>query len=356
VTLARSHHDFSRESRLELSSEEASQLGPTDLARALRSGIAEGLTNDEAARRLDIFGPNDPFSTSAPAWPSILGRQLSSKLIILLLVATGISLLLAEWLNAAAIGITLIASVAFGFFNEFRSERAVAALRNLATPTAEVVRQGLHEEVAATEVVPGDLLSLAEGSLVPADARLVEVRGLLVNESMLTGEPVGVQKATRTSADAVEGRNETLVFAGTAVASGSGLALVISTGSRTELGRISSAVLSSERSTTPLERRIEQLGNNLVIAFLALCSVVVLIGLAQGREAILVLEIAVALAIGAVPETTNSGFKSPSASEYRRPRSSSINDQKPRLIVQGCARQAADVIFQPHVPRPRIAG
>ena len=92
------------------------------------------------------------------------------------------------------------------------------------------------------------------------------------------------------------------MFAGTAVASGSGLALVISTGSRTELGRISSAVLSSERSTTPLERRIEQLGNNLVIAFLALCTVVVLIGLAQGREAILVLEIAVALAIGAVPE------------------------------------------------------
>jgi P-type Ca2+ transporter type 2C len=260
------------------------------------------LSGREAVRRLQIFGLNAPFVTPEPGWPGILRRQLLSKLIVLLLVATAISLVLGEWLNAAAIGITIVASVAFGFFNEFRSERAVAALKSLMTPTTEVVRDGLREEIPSTEVVPGDVLSLSEGNLVAADARVVESRGLLVNESILTGEPAGVQKAAAASPNIDEDSNETVVFAGTTVAAGSALALVISTGDRTELGRISSAVLTSERGPTPLEKRIDQLGNNLVLAFLGLCAVVVMIGLAQGRETILVLEIAVALAIGAVPE------------------------------------------------------
>ena len=302
MTLRSNQQDPSRESRLQLSIEEASKLPPVALAEALGSNAQEGLSNREAVRRLQIFGLNAPFAAPEPAWPAILRRQFLSKLIVLLLVATAISLALGEWLNAAAIGITIVASVAFGFFNEFRSERAVAALKNLMTPTAEVVREGLREEIPSTKVVPGDVLSLSEGNLVAADVRVVESRGLLVDESILTGEPAGVQKVAAPLSSIGEDSSETVVFAGTTVASGSALALVISTGGRTELGRISSAVLTSERGPTPLEKRIDRLGNNLVVAFLALCAVVVMIGLAQGRETIQVLEIAVALAIGAVPE------------------------------------------------------
>ena len=174
----------------------------------------------------------------------------------------------------------------------------MAALQRLTAPTSEVIRSGLHEVIAVSELVPGDLIVLGDGEVVPADARVTESRGLIVNESLLTGEPEGVAKESESIDDSQAG----VVYAGTTVVRGSGSALVVATGSYTELGRISKALGESRRAPTPLEMRLEELGKNLIAAFLVLCALVVVIGLIQGREAQLVIEIAVSLAIGAVPE------------------------------------------------------
>ncbi len=232
---------------------------------------------------------------------AILMRQFTNRLILLLLFATVVSGGIGEWLNAAAIGVTIVASVGFGFFNEYRSERAVAALQRLTAPSSEVIRDGLHEVVASMHLVPGDLIVLTDGDVAPADGRLVESRGLVVNEAIMTGEPVGVVKAIEASGQSVASQLNT-VYAGTTVVAGSGNALVVSTGRRTELGKITAAVGASRRGPTPLEIRLGTLSSQLIVAFLGLCGVVVVIGLLQGRDAKLVIEIAVSLAIGAVPE------------------------------------------------------
>jgi P-type Ca2+ transporter type 2C len=274
----------------------------SDAVNTLSTDTVRGLSAQEAAVRLARAGPNEPAPPRGPLWPRTLLRQFGSKLILLLVVTSAIAALLGEWTNAAAIGVTALVSGGFGFFNEYRSERAIAALRRLTARTAEVIRDGLHEELPAASLVPGDLLVLSEGDAVPADARVVESRGLLVNESILTGEPEAVPKAPTLNGELSGATPATALYAGTTVVAGGGLALVVSTGRDTSLGSIAVAVARTERRATPLEERLEALGNRLIVLFLALCAVLVLLGVLQGREPRLVVEMAVSLAIGAVPE------------------------------------------------------
>ena len=273
-----------------------------DLIRSLQSDRIRGLTAPEAARRLAEYGPNDPAPRGSLRWPPVLARQFASKLILLLVLATAVSVALGEWLNAGAIGVTVLISAGFGFLNEYRSERAIAALGELTALRAEVVRDGLHEDVAVTDLVPGDLLAVSEGRSIPADARVVEARGLLLNESILTGEPEAIPKSDVFEADSEGATPSTALYAGTTVVAGSGLGLVVATGAATALGSIVSAMQTAHRRATPLEQRLEVLGNRLIVIFLGLCVVVVAIGVAQGREPRLVFQLAVSLAIAAVPE------------------------------------------------------
>ena len=282
--------------------DELARLPLDEAVRALDTDRETGLTAAAAAARLQAIGPNDTAPTTGPSWPRTLLRQFTSKLTLLLIVATVAALLLGEWLNAAAIGVTVLVTGLFGFLNEYRSEQAIAALRRLTARTALVIRDGLHEEVAAATVVPGDLFALAEGDTVPADARVVISRGLLVNESILTGEPEAIAKAAEGGATEAGATPTTGLFAGTTVAAGSGTALAVATGTTTRLGSVVAAVEGAERTATPLETRLERLGNQLIALFLALCVVLVVAGLLQGRDARLVVEMAVSLAIGAVPE------------------------------------------------------
>ena len=273
-----------------------------DVIAGLATDLERGLSAREAAIRLAATGRNEPAPISAPAWPQILLRQFSGKLILLLIAATLVTLLLREWLNAVAIGVTVLISAGFGFLNEYRSERAIAALHRLTARHAEVVRDGLHEEVPATEIVPGDLIAVADGDIVPADARVVEARGLLVNESILTGEPEAVAKSADPQPGSESATPVAALYAGTTVVAGSGRAVVAATGRRTMLGAIAAAVQGGRRRATPLEQRLEQLGDRLILVFLALCALLVLTGVLQGRDPGLVVQMAISLAVGAVPE------------------------------------------------------
>ncbi len=273
-----------------------------EVERILATDATRGLTAFEAADRLARWGPNDPAPANGLRWPAIAARQLSSLLVIVLLVAMAISAALGEYLNAFAIGITVIVAATFGFLTEYRSERATAALRALTAQQAEVVRGGLHEDVPSFDLVPGDLVVLSEGRTVPADVRIVESHGLLVNEAILTGESEDAAKSAVFDPAAASLSPATLAFAGTTVVAGSALAIVAATGAATSLGSIVATTRQAGRRATPLETRLEELGKRLVAVFLAACLIISLIGIVQGREPRLMVELAVALAIGAVPE------------------------------------------------------
>ncbi len=272
-----------------------------ELVAGLKTNPADGLSAAEASLRLTAVGPNESALIRPPTWPWVLGRQFASKLIWILVLATAASLLLQEWLNGGAIGVTVLASAGFGFLNEWRSEKAIAALAQLTARRAEVLRDGQHTEIRAREVVPGDILVVDDGDVIAADGRVMESRGLRVNESILTGEPGAVAKSPEPSGDE-SATASTMVFAGTTVASGSGTVLVTATGPSTQLGAIYRSMQAAERQATPLEQRLEVLGNRLIVIFLAVCGLLIVVGLAQGRDPRLVVELAVSLAIGAVPE------------------------------------------------------
>jgi Ca2+-transporting ATPase len=287
--------------KIDLSSQDAARTPPEELAALLRTDAVRGISSSEAAARLHMSGINDPAPAAGLSWTTVLARQFQSKLILILVAATALSGVLGEWLNTVAIGVTVLISAAFGFFNEYRSERAIAALRVTTALRAEVIRDGLHEEVPSTEIVPGDLLVVSEGHTVPADARVIEARGLAVNESILTGEPESAVKSPDFDLEETA-TPRTVLFAGTTVTVGSGLAIAFATGPRTALGTIFTAMKAGGRHLTPLELRLDQLGNRLLVIFLALCFIVLVIGILQGREARLMVELSVSLAIGAVPE------------------------------------------------------
>ncbi|MGE0569916.1 MAG: cation-translocating P-type ATPase [Dehalococcoidia bacterium] len=274
------------------------------LVRQLGVDASRGLSSAEAQRRLASDGPNEPTPIQAPSWLAILRHQFASKLIWILALATAVSVGLGDWLNAAAIGVTVVFTTLIGFINELRSERAISALRDLTARRAEVIRDGALSDIAAREVVVGDLVFVNEGDIIPADARVLESRALSVNESILTGEPESVIKSAAVQAFPDEDRATpaTQVFAGTTVVAGSARCLVVGTAAATALGQVFRAVERGERPPTPLEERLDELGNRLIVVFLAITAAIVAVGFAQGRDFRLVVETAVSLAIGAVPE------------------------------------------------------
>ncbi len=282
--------------------EDAAARPAAEVIAALGTDASAGLSGRDVAARLASAGPNEPAPVRAPSWPMTLVRQFTSKLLLVLIGATVLSMLLGEWLNSVAIGITIVASGLFGFLNEFRSEREIAALHRLSARRAEVVRDGLHEDVLATEVVPGDVIVAAEGDVVPADARVIEARGLLVNESILTGEPVAVAKSESGPVNEGDPTAQTVLYAGTTVSAGSGLAVVFATGASTVLGGMFASMQQTGRRATVLEQRLDVLGNRLVMVFLGLCAMLAVLGLAQGWELRLVIDMAISLAVGAIPE------------------------------------------------------
>ena len=263
-----------------------------------------GLTTLEAQRRLRQIGANRVADQrEAPLWRLALA-QFRSLVVLLLLAAAGIAWALSERAEAVAILAALVLNATIGFVSEWRARVSLARLRALAVPQAMVRRDGYVTRIAAAELVPGDVLILDAGAAVPADARLLRAAALQVNESTLTGESAAVWKdaAARSGPDAPLAERANMLYLGTTILSGSGVAVVTATGPATELGRIGRLVAASGSRTTPLERQVEALGRRLIVLAVGVCAVVGLVGILHGEPVGLMLETAVSLAVAAVPE------------------------------------------------------
>ncbi len=277
-------------------------LSVAEALAALGSGET-GLSEAQAARRRQRWGPNESPAPTIDPWWCILGRQLRSIVMLLLAVAALAAAAFGERAESAAIGVVLLINLAIGFVIELRARFAMEALQRLEVPRATVVRGGREQSVAARDLVVGDVVLLTAGDAVPADARLLERSELQTVEAMLTGESLPVVKSPRPVAgDTVLAERTSMVYRATLIASGTGRAVVVATGGATELGQVSDLLSSIRREPTPLERQLNVLGRRMVWATLAVAMTVVAVGIARGLDLWLMVETGLALAIAAVPE------------------------------------------------------
>lgn len=282
----------------------------------------EGLTTAEAEARLSQYGPNQLREAPRPGFLSLLWDQLNNFVVILLIVASIISALLGDYVEAAAIMAIVVLNSVLGIIQEQRAEQALAALQKLAAPDAQVIRDGSRRSIPAYNLVPGDIVFLEAGNFIPADLRLLEAINLRVEEASLTGESLPVQKnaATVLEKNVPLGDRKNTAFMGTVVNYGRGHGVVTSTGMNTQLGLIATMLQSVESEETPLQRRLDQLGKSLSIGSLILVAVVFIVALINytaigelfttpieyfkefAGEITEVFIIAISLAIAAVPE------------------------------------------------------
>jgi len=271
--------------------------------RALHSDAVAGLDDAEVRQRLATHGPNAlPESPPRPWWRVLL-RQFQSPLIYILFVAAILAASLGRAGDSVVILAVVLVNALIGMVQEGRAERSMSALRRLATLRARVVRNGVEQDIEAHEVVPGDILQLAAGDAVGADARLINLARLQVAEAALTGESVPVAKALSVLPQATGlADRHCMVYSGTYVTAGRATALVVATGVHTEVGRIAGLTARAEEPPTPLEQRIAQFGRWLVGAALGLFALVVALGLVRELPLIEVLMVAISQMVAMVPE------------------------------------------------------
>jgi P-type Ca2+ transporter type 2C len=274
-----------------------------EVADALGSDLASGLSEFEADARLAALGPNELPRPTRPDYLRIALHQVADPLVALLLAAAAVSLVVGEGFEAAAIAAIVVLNAVFGYTQEVSAARAVLDLTGAVKLEAVVIRDGVVRELLARELVPGDLVRVKEGDRAPADARVVSAMGLEVDESALTGESVPVSKgAEPVPSGAALAERESMVYAGTGVTRGSGLVLVVATGSRTEQGSIAALTAGASPPPTPLERRFARLAARLagvgVLITVALAGAMLLQGESM-RESFL---LGVSVAVAAVPE------------------------------------------------------
>jgi P-type Ca2+ transporter type 2C len=293
----------------------AYRLHASELIATLRTDARQGLRDENARARLAQYGPNELAAPKAvPAWRRFLS-QFQDVLVILLLIATGISAALwglerdaALPYEAIAIFAVVLLNAAMGYVQESRAEAAVAALRAMSTAGATVIREGERRSVPAAQVVPGDIILIEEGDTIPADGRLIESAALQTAEAPLTGESLPVTKIIAAiSEDVPLGDRDNMVFSGTAATYGHGKAVVVATGMHTEIGRIAGLLKATPDETTPLRRELDRTGRLLGLVVIAIAVVmivtIVVVEEVRGVSALFdVLILGVALAVAAVPE------------------------------------------------------
>ena len=282
----------------------------------------DGLSSEEVEMRLKHYGPNQLKEAPRPGFLALLWAQLNNFVVILLIVASVISALLGDYVEAAAIMAIVVLNSVLGIVQEQRAEQALAALKKLAAPDARVIRDGVHVSIPAYGLVPGDIVFLEAGNFIPADLRLLEAINLRVEEASLTGESLPVQKnaATVLEKNVPLGDRKNTAFMGTLVNYGRGRGVVTSTGMHTQLGLIATMLQTVDTEQTPLQRRLDQLGRSLSIGSLILVAVVFVVALINqtninelftsplgyfkefAGQITEVFIIAISLAIAAVPE------------------------------------------------------
>ncbi|MDR6227168.1 Ca2+-transporting ATPase [Desmospora profundinema] len=263
-----------------------------------------GLKAGEAESRLRRVGPNQLAEGKRLSLIALLLNQFKDFMVLVLLAATLVSGLLGEYTDAIAIIAIVVLNAVLGFVQEFRAERSLSALKELSAPTARVKRDGAWIRIPASNLVPGDLVSLESGDRIPADIRLIEVKNLYIEESALTGESVPVNKTASvlTGGDIPLGDRKNMAFLGTMAVRGAGSGVVVHTGMETEMGRIAHLIQTTETMQTPLQNRLEQLGKILITVAIFLTAVVVLTGIIHGHDAYKMFLAGVSLAVAAIPE------------------------------------------------------
>ena len=279
-------------------------LSVDETTQTLDIAIDQGLSQNEASKRLEEIGSNELIEKGAKSPWKILFDQFKETMVVVLIIAAVISALLSDWKDAIAILIIVILNAILGFVQEYRAEQAMQALKKMAAPIVRVRRDGHVLEIEARLLVPGDIILLEAGNAVPADARLVESASLRVTEASLTGESLAIDKTTSAIfGDQLPlGDRHNLVFMGTAVSYGRGVAVVVETGMRTELGRIAEMIQSVEGEQTPLQKRMAQLGRTLAFAAVGIVGVVFALGLLRGENITEMFITSIAMAVAAIPE------------------------------------------------------
>jgi len=276
---------------------------PVDKSLELLTSSHEGLTDKEAEARLLTFGDNTFHSKAKKGVFGIFLKQFVSPLIFLLIGASLLTAVLQEWIDTGVILFAVLLNVVLGFYHEYHAENTLDKLKTYIKDRSRVIREGREEEIDSSLVVPGDILKLSYGARIPADARILTVNNLRVDESILTGESLPIEKKEEIvplTAELVERHN--IVHAGTLVVEGYATALVYATGNHTEIGKIAGIVSSVERSETPLQKGVDKLAWFIFIVVMVVVTGIFLLGIFRGQPLLPMLVLSSAIAVGAVPE------------------------------------------------------
>ena len=252
-----------------------------DLVKGLQTDLARGLSQGEAQARIDKFGANELSERPRPGFLALLADQFNNYLVIILIVAALVSLALGEYVDSIAIMVIVVLNAVVGVIQESKAERALEALKKMAAPNAQVIRDGRQTSIPGREIVAGDIVLLEAGNYVPADLRLVESVNLKIEEASLTGESLPVEKNAGVVLDSEIplGDRKNTAFMSTLITYGRGKGLVTGTGMNTQIGLIAEMIQSFEAEDTPLQKKLEHLGKVLGSACLAICALVFIFGL-----------------------------------------------------------------------------
>jgi len=279
-------------------------LASNEVLARLGTDTDKGLSKELAEQRLVEYGPNQLAEKPRASFLALIFDQLKSFVIILLVVASIISAVLGEYVDAGVILAIVILNAVLGVVQESRAEEALAALKKMSAPDSQVMRNGKRMTVSSNNLVPGDIVFLEAGNFIPADIRLIESMNLRIDEAALTGESVSVQKHALANVAEASGLGDrkSMVFRGTVVTYGRAKGVVAETGMNTELGKIAELLSAVENEQTPLQKALDKLGKTLGWACLVVCAIVFTTGLLEGGDPLTLFMIAVSLAIAAVPE------------------------------------------------------
>jgi len=275
-----------------------------EVLKELSTNEFEGLSNQDAAQRIEKYGKNELKAQPKKTFIQKLIDQFKDFLIIILIVAAGISAAVGEVEDALVILAIVIMNAIMGIVQEGKAEKSVEALQKMSAPEAKVLRDGLQVMIPSADIVPGDIVVLEAGDIIPADVRLIESSNMKVEEASLTGESVPVDKNAREVLEGPAGIGDrhNMGFSSTVVTYGRGKGLVVETGEKTEIGHIATTIESYEEEDTPLQQKLTQLGKILGNACIAICIIVFAVGLLQGRGVLNMLLTSISLAVAAIPE------------------------------------------------------
>ncbi|MFA4829081.1 MAG: cation-translocating P-type ATPase [Thermodesulfovibrionales bacterium] len=275
----------------------------TEIVEGSGSSLS-GLSSEEAEKRLEKYGHNELKEKKKKTVLMMFLEQFRDFMILVLIAAAVISGIIGELSDTIAIVVIVVINAVIGFIQEYRAEKAMTALRKMSTPVATVIRDGVHTNISASKIVPGDIVLLDAGKFIPADMRLIEAAQLKIEEAALTGESIPVEKHTKVLHDEMLplGDRRNMAYKGTMVSYGRGSGIVVATGMDTELGKIATMLQEEEEVKTPLQKRLASFGQKIAFAVFAICGIVFGIGVFRGEPPMLMFLTAISLAVAAIPE------------------------------------------------------